>query len=179
MNQRVLCIITDGFEEIETITPVDVLRRAGADVVVASIGSFHVTGRSGITIHADGTLSDAVEQEYDLLLIPGGPGVTALRADGQAAKLARQFHDAGKYVAAICAAPTVLHDAGLLAGRRFTAHSAVQGELPDALTNDRVVVDDRIITSRGAGTALEFSLALVANLCGDAKAEEIALSILA
>lgn len=178
MNKHVLCIIADGFEEIETITPVDILRRAGAEVVMACIGSFHVTGRSGITIHADGTLADALGQDYDMLLIPGGPGVDAIRIDGRAAALAKQFHDAGKWVAAICAAPTVLADAGLLENKRFTAHTAVHGELPAALGGERVVVDGHIITSRGAGTAMEFSLTLVESLFGGEKRNEVSESIL-
>src|SRR3978361_2109459 len=99
MNPRVLCIIADGFEEIETIAPVDLLRRAGAEVVMATIAaSIHVTGRSGIVMHADAILGNVMDQDFDLLFIPGGPGVKALRADGRAAQLAQRFAQQEKFV---------------------------------------------------------------------------------
>ena len=167
MSKRVLCIITDGFEEIETIAPVDILRRAGAEVMVASLSaSIHVTGRNNITIHADGTLEAADGQEFDLLLLPGGPHVKALREDGRAARLAAGFHASGKPVAAICAAPTILHDAGLLADRRFTSHNGVRAELPAGRVDEPVVQDGQLITSQGAGTSVAFGLRLVHVLCG-------------
>lgn len=117
--------------------------------------------------------------DFDLLLIPGGAAVAALRKDGRPAALARQFVEAGKPVAAICAGPLVLEDAGLLEGKRFTAHFSAANELPGAQTGERVVEDGLIITSRGAGTALEFGLALVDRLCGEAAEEEIARAIMA
>lgn len=179
MKTRVLCLLADGFEEIETVAPVDVLRRAGLEVVLASIrGQTCLTGRSGIKIEADAVLESVNPSDFDVLFIPGGPGVHALRMDGRAARLAGQFYRDGKRVAAICAAPTVLSDAGLLEGRRFTAHFSVRDELPQMLASERVVVDGRIITARGAGTALEFGLALIAVLLGQPKAEEIARSIM-
>ena len=180
MPKRVLCLLGDGFEEIETLMPVDLLRRAGAEVVMASVmGGEFVRGRSQVTVRADARLADVRPQEFDLLLIPGGPGVKALRADGRAAKLAAEFAKAGKIVASICAGPTVLGDAGLLAGKRFTAHCSVYGELPSALASERVVEDGNLITSRGAGTALDFGLALVRRLFGEEKAKEVAESIMA
>lgn len=177
---RVLCLLVDGFEEIETIAPVDLLRRAGAEVVMASVaGPLHVTGRCSITMHADSGLEGLDTTAFDVLLIPGGPGVKALREDGRPALLAKAFASQGKVLAAICAAPTVLKDAALLEGRRFTAHFSVHVELPDVLAAERVVVDGKLITSRGAGTAIEFGLALVEQLFGAEKAREIAASIMA
>lgn len=179
MQPRVLCLLFPGFEEIETLAPVDLLRRAGADVVLASVtGDRLVTGRSQVTVQADAALADVAEQAFDLLVVPGGPGVKALRAQGRAAELVRRFARAGRPVAAICAAPTVLADAGLLAGRRYTAHFSVHDELPGALAGERVVEDGPIITSRGAGTALEFGLALVRRLWGEARAREVAAAIM-
>ena len=178
MKKRVLCLLADGFEEIEFTTPVDLLRRAGVEVVVAAIHGDAATGRSGIRIMADVSLTVMDDDAFDLLLIPGGPGVGEMRRDGRAATLARGFANSGKSVAAICAAPLVLHDAGLLAGRRFTAHRSVVDLLPDAL-NERVIVDGDLITSRGAGTALDFGLALVSRLVGDATAGKIAADIMA
>ena len=177
---RVLCVLAPGFEEIEAVAPIDILRRAGAEVVVASItGEKLLTGRSNLAVQADVLLADVQTEAFDLLLIPGGPGVKALRADGRAARLAASFVAAGKSVAAICAAPTVLADAGLLAGRRFTAHSSVHAELPAALGAERVVEDGPVVTSRGAGTAIEFGLTLARRLFGEAAATSVARAIMA
>lgn len=176
--KRVLCLLIDGFEEIETVTPVDVLRRAGAEVVIAALREKTATGRCGIRVEADVLLEETDAAGFDLLLIPGGPGVGDLRADGRAALLAKDFASAGKPVAAICAAPLVLMDAGLLAGKRFTAYPSVRPELGGG-GDDRVVVDGQIITSRGAGTALDFALALVTHLFGQAAADQVAEEIVA
>lgn len=178
--KRVLCVLAPGFEEIEAVAPIDILRRAGAEVVVASITDAKLlTGRSNIVLQADVLLADVAPEAFDLLLIPGGPGVKALRADGRPARLAAAFAAAGKSVAAICAAPTVLADAGLLDGRRFTAHSSVHAELPAALGVERVVEDGLLVTSRGAGTAIEFGLALAKRLFGEATAGGVARAIMA
>ena len=180
MKKRVLCLLVDGFEEIETITPIDLLRRAGAEVVMASLSEQKpVTGRCLVTVQADTTLAEVAGQDFDLLLIPGGPGVKSLRADGRPAQLARSYAAAGKPVAAICAAPTVLADAGLLASKRFTAHFSVHAELPQALGMEKVVEDGDVITSRGAGTALEFGLVLVRRLFGSAVEREVTEAIMA
>lgn len=177
---RVLCLLAPGFEEIETVTPVDLLRRAGAEVVVASIMSERrLMGRCLITLEANALLGELDAEAFDLLLIPGGPGVAALRADGRSATLARAYADSGKPVAAICAGPLVLEDAGLLVGKRFTAHQSVAEQLPDAEFAERVIEDGVIITSRGAGTALDFGFALVRRLFGEEKIAEIAASIMA
>ena len=179
MKKRVLCLLVTGFEEIETVAPIDLLRRAEAEVIIAALGREKlVTGRCGVTLEADTTLDEVAESEFDLLFIPGGPGVKALRTDGRPAKLAKAYAAAGKTVTAICAAPTVLADAGLLKGRRFTAHFSVHSELPGVLAEERVVKDGNLITSRGAGTAVEFGLALVAELFGKAKADEVAHAIM-
>ncbi|HEY5743849.1 MAG TPA: DJ-1/PfpI family protein, partial [Terrimicrobiaceae bacterium] len=104
MGKRVLCLLAPGFEEIETVTPIDLLRRAGAEVVVASVnGDRLLQGRSQLTLQADASLADVANEEFDLLLVPGGPGVKALRTDGRPARLAEAFHESGKFVAAICA----------------------------------------------------------------------------
>jgi 4-methyl-5(b-hydroxyethyl)-thiazole monophosphate biosynthesis len=179
MQKRVLCLLAPGFEEIETVAPIDLLRRAGAEVVIASVnGDILVKGRCEMKMQTDARLTDVAGESFDLLFIPGGPGVKLLREDGRGAKLAKTFTQLGRPVAAICAAPTVLADAGLLAGKRFTAHFSVHPELPGALADARVVKDGNLITSRGAGTAVEFGLALVRELFGEAKAAEIATAIM-
>jgi 4-methyl-5(b-hydroxyethyl)-thiazole monophosphate biosynthesis len=178
--KRVLVILGPGFEEIEALTPVDLLRRAGVEVVMASAtGEPLIKGRTGIVVQSDATLEGLDTAAFDLLLIPGGPGVQALRADGRPARIARSFVESGRPVAAICAAPTVLADAGLLVGKRYTAHFSVHQELGAAEGDERVVEDGLVITSRGAGTAVDFGFALVRRLCGRDEADEVARSIMA
>jgi 4-methyl-5(b-hydroxyethyl)-thiazole monophosphate biosynthesis len=174
----VLVPLAEGFEEIEAVTPIDLLRRAGVEVTTAALGDgIHVTGRSGITLHADTTLAAVLARDFDLLFLPGGAGVKHLRADGRVRDLVLRQHRAGRWLAAICAAPTVLHDCGLLAGRRYTAHYSVAQELPAILLDERVVTDGKITTSRGAGTGVDFGLHLVALLTSPAKSTEISKAI--
>lgn len=174
----VLVPLADGFEEIEAFAPVDLLRRAGVEVTVATLNdNSHATGRSGITTHGDATLTAVQGRAFDLVFLPGGAGVKHLRADPRVRKLVKEQHATGRWLAAICAAPTVLHDAGLLAGRRYTAHFSVANELPAILAEERVVTDGKITTSRGAGTAVEFGLHLVALLASADKAKEISKAI--
>jgi 4-methyl-5(b-hydroxyethyl)-thiazole monophosphate biosynthesis len=186
----VLAILAEGFEEIEAITPIDLLRRAGAEVTVAALDDhLTVTGRSGITVHAATTLAAVLTALppstasdsllFDCLFLPGGPGVKLLRADPRIRSLVLRYHTAGRWVSAICAAPAVLHDAGLLAGRRYTAHPSVSAELPSILADERVVADGHLLTSRGAGTSLDFGLLLVEKLFGADRAREISRSICA
>ncbi|MDX2187660.1 MAG: DJ-1/PfpI family protein [Opitutaceae bacterium] len=178
---QVLVVLPEGFEEIEAITPIDLLRRAGAVVRVAALGpEMHVPGRTAITVHTDGPLNDAdLQLEWDLIVLPGGPGVKHLRADARVGALVRRQAAADRWLGAICAAPTVLLDAGLLEGRRHTSHFSVAAELPHRLADERVVVDGKLITSRGAGTAVDFGLALVSALFGQTKEAEIRSSIMA
>jgi 4-methyl-5(b-hydroxyethyl)-thiazole monophosphate biosynthesis len=176
----VLAIIPDGFEEIEAAAPIDLLRRAGVEVTTAALGEqIHVTGRSGITLHTDTTLTAVLARDFDCIFLPGGPGVKHLRADPRVRTLVQRQHAAGRWLAAICAAPTVLHDAGLLAGRRYTAHFSVAAELSAILAHERTVADGRLLTSRGAGTALDFGLLLVEKLISSEKAREVAQAICA
>jgi len=178
MKKRVLCLLVDGFEEIETVTPVDLLRRAGIEVVIASLNRKVAIGRGGIRMESDASLSAIEPASFDLLLIPGGPGVGKFRSDGRPAALAREFAAAGKPVAAICAAPLVLMDAGLLKGRRFTAYHSVREELGGGL-DERVVVDGELITSRGPGTAIDFAMAIIVRLLGQSAADHVAEEIMA
>jgi 4-methyl-5(b-hydroxyethyl)-thiazole monophosphate biosynthesis len=176
----VLAILPEGFEELEAVAPIDLLRRAGTEVTVAALGeTIHVTGRNALTLHADTTLTAAGETLFDLLFLPGGPGVKHLRADPRVRAAVLRHDRAGRRLAAICAAPTVLHDAGLLEGRRYTAHFSVADELPAILANERVVADGRLLTSRGAGTAIDFGLFLVETLFSPEKSREVARSICA
>jgi protein deglycase len=176
----VLVILPEGFEEIETVTPVDLLRRAGVDVTVAALTeNIHVTGRSNIILHADVTLAMVGQNAYDMILLPGGPGVINLRTDPRIPGLLHRQVNEGGWIAAICAAPSVLFAAGLLEGKRYTAHFSVARELTHILAEERVVVDGKLITSRGAGTALDFGLKLIEVLISPEKAAEVAKAICA
>lgn len=176
-NPTALMLLAHGCEELEAVAPLDILRRGGVDVTVATIETNHlVTGRNAISLHADNSFSELGEQDYDLIVLPGGPGHKTLRENGAVLALLKRQYQEGRWLAAICAAPTVLHEAGLLAGRRYTGHQSIAEELPD-LADEPVVVDGKIITSRGAGTATRFGLVLVSQLVGEAKAREVAASI--
>ncbi len=179
----VLAILAEGFEEIEATTPIDLLRRAGVEVTVAALADgIHVTGRCGVTMHADTTLTAVLatpDRKFDCLFLPGGPGVKLLRADPRVRELVRRQHEGQRWLAAICAAPTVLHDAGLLAGRRYTAHFSVAAELTGILAQERTVTDGNLLTSRGAGTAVDFGLLLVEKLVSAEKAREVHAAICA
>lgn len=176
----VLVPLAEGFEEIETLAPVDLLRRAGAEVTMAALAEgIHVTGRTGVTVHADTTLAAVLDRDFDCLFLPGGPGTKLLRADPRVIALVRRQDAGARWLAAICAAPTVLLDAGVLGDRRHTAHFSVHAELPARLADERAVADGNLLTSRGAGTAIDFGLLLVEKLFTPEKAREIAASICA
>lgn len=173
-----LVLLFPGVEEVEAVAPIDLLRRAGCEVVTATpTTTTSVTGRSAITLVADSTLEKIGGATFDALVLPGGPGVQELRKDPAVADVIRRHHAGGRMLAAICAAPTLLADAGLLAGVRHTAHPSVVTELREAYPGAVVVRDGRILTSRGAGTALEFSLALIAALVSPTAADVVAAAI--
>jgi 4-methyl-5(b-hydroxyethyl)-thiazole monophosphate biosynthesis len=175
--KRVLCILETGFEEIEAITPVDLLRRAGVEVVMVGVSSREVVGKCGIRVTADALLGAVSGDDFDALFLPGGPAVMELRKNSDVIDLIRSFHSGGKLIAAICAAPLLLKDAGLIDGKRITAHFSTAGELPGN-TGERLVFDGEFLTSRGAGTAMEFGLAFVEALCGKDVAKEVGEAVM-
>jgi 4-methyl-5(b-hydroxyethyl)-thiazole monophosphate biosynthesis len=176
-----LVLLAPGFEEIEAIAPIDILRRAGVAVTTVAVGSsLEVVGGHDITVKADKLLSDH-RTSADLVVVPGGGGGSkAIAASPEAAELILRHARAEALVAAICAAPAVvLHPLGLLKGKAFTCYPGMEARVEGArFSADRVVVDSRLITSRGAGTANEFALALVAALVGTVKAAELKDAIL-
>ena len=176
-NKRVLVIVFDGVEEIEALAPVDLLRRAGIETTIASFnGETLVHGRNGITFSADLPLSATDTNSFDAIFLPGGPGVFELIDDEKIHAILRQNAQSNRLTAAICAAPKVLAAAGLLDSLRATSHASVRDDLPNP-SDQAVVEDSNIITSQGAGTAIEFALALVAKLVSAVKADEVAASI--
>jgi 4-methyl-5(b-hydroxyethyl)-thiazole monophosphate biosynthesis len=167
---RVLVPLAQGFEEIEAVTVVDLLRRAGIEVHTASLDGPQVTGSHGIALQTDIALDAAVASDYDMIVLPGGmPGAEHLKNDPRVVSLLRRFAADDRYTAAICAAPSVLAHAGLLderAATSFPGFLTVDSAPGIRLREDPVVVDGKVVTSRGAGTAMEFGLALVELLEG-------------
>jgi 4-methyl-5(b-hydroxyethyl)-thiazole monophosphate biosynthesis len=180
-SKRVLVLFAQGFEEIETVTVIDVLRRAGLEVTTASASPQPVQGGHGIGVAADRDLDGLDPGVYDALVLPGGmENARTLAADDRYQSLIRRAHEKGLLLGAICAAPVALEAAALLTGRTFTSHPSVEAELPAAgYRTDRVVRDGDLVTSRGPGTALEFALALVARLLGPSRSDEVAAPMLA
>jgi protein deglycase len=182
MSKKVLVPIADGSEEIESVAIIDVLRRAGADVTVASVNDLQVTCSRGVRITADVLIADCVEKNYDLIALPGGiPGAENLRDSSVLTEiLTKQARD-GRYYAALCAAPqVVLAHHGLIGNKKVTGHPLFVDHIMNKSDVDsRVVVDDNLITSRGPGTAIEFALKLVELLYGEEKARETAAPMLA
>lgn len=183
MKKNVLVPVADGTEELEAVAIVDVLRRAGANVTLASVtGNPRITASRGVVIVADTLIADCVETQYDLVVLPGGmPGAEHLRDSTDLIRILSRQRDEARLYGAICASPAVvLEPHGLLAGRQATCHPDFVDRLSDrAKAESRVVVDGNCITSRGPGTAVEFALALVERLYGRDKREEVAGPMLA
>jgi len=168
-----LILLTKGFEEIEAITVIDVLRRAGIEVTVAGIKD-NVEGAHKIKIIPDKTFSNAFKDTdcYDAVILPGGPGHKDLMTNDEVIKLIKEFNNKNKIVAAICASPAVLGRAGVLEGRKATIYPGMEQAIPKAV-DERVVMDNNIITSKGPGTAMIFALKLVEELVGESMAEKL------
>lgn len=177
-----VCIFfADGLEEIEGLTVVDMLRRAGIDISIVSImGSTHIMGAHQIGIEADALFEEMDFDPVRMFVLPGGlPGTTHLAEYEPLGRLLTQAADGGKELAAICAAPSVLGKLGLLKGRRATSYPGWEKYLTGALCQtDRVVIDGQFITSRGMGTAIEFSAALIDRLRGPGEGARIMEAIM-
>ncbi len=167
---KVLVPLAQGCEEIEAITIVDVLRRADLDVVTAGLTKDCVKGAHGVCICPDMGLDQALEGNFDMVVLPGGlPGTDNLEADPRITGILKDMAGAGKFIGAICAAPRVLANAGLLDGKRATGYpGCIDGGKYPALTCTGAAVerDGKVITSRGPGTAMDFALAIVETLLG-------------
>lgn len=179
MSKKVLVAIADGIEELEAVTIIDVLRRAKADVTVASVGSKQVTASRGVRLVADILIADCAKEVYDLIVLPGGmPGAEHLRDSKALIELLKAQAKSGRYYAAICASPAVvLNHHGFLDNKKATCYPSMLSQLSD-IGEGKVVVDGNCITSQGPGTALQFALKLVEILFGKEKAEEVAKAML-
>lgn len=181
MEKRVSVFLADGFEEIEGLTVVDLLRRAGVIVTTVSVtGESLIHGAHGINVQADKLFDEVNYEEQDMAVLPGGmPGTLHLGEHEGVKTVLEQFYGAGKYIAAICAAPSVLGKYGMLKGRKATSYPGFEEALVGAeYVYDSVAVDDFVITSRGMGTAIEFSLVLIEKLIDAQKAEELKKAII-
>jgi len=180
MSKKVLVPLAPGFEEIEAITSIDVLRRAGIEVVTVSLNSIDVKGAHNIPIIADKRIKQIKIEEFDGILLPGGmPGAKNLKENSQILKFVRQINENKLMVAAICAAPMVLETAGILENINATSYPSFKKEVPSCnYKEERVVKDGNIITSRGAGVALEFALEVVEYLEGKKVKEDLIDSML-
>jgi len=174
---KVLVPLAEGCEELEAVTIIDLLRRAAIDVVVAGLQPGIVKASRGTMLVPDCTLDVALLESFDMVVLPGGmPGMTHLRDDMRIVSLLQKMARDGKYTCAICAAPVVLAEAGLLKGRTVTSYPGFveRMNLPDTTFSDEAVVKDgKVITSRGPGTAMDFSLELIETLLGRARRDEV------
>lgn len=176
MKKSVLVLLADGFEEIEAITVIDILRRGRLDVKIAGVGKPVIKGAHDVTIKADIEIS-ACKDVPDAIVLPGGmPGVNNLSASGETNDLIKRTYEKGGIVAAICAAPSyVLAPTGILRGKKATCYPGCEDLLKGKATfvDKKVVIDGNIITSKGPGTAFDFALKIVEMLIGESTKEEI------
>ena len=177
---RIAVFFAEGYEEIEALTVVDVCRRCGIEIDMVSITEEkQVRGAHGIFVEMDRTYAQADFEQYDMLVLPGGgDGTKNLEACGPLMEQVDAFGAAGKYVAAICAAPSILGHRGILKGKRACCYPGFESHLTGAqIVKEPAAVDGNVITSRGMGTAIDFALEIAAAFCGREKAEELAQAI--
>jgi len=177
---KVAVILADGFEEVEAMAVVDVLRRAEIETVIAGLHDGHITSARKVKVIPDTVIDTVKPDDFDMIVLPGGqPGSDNLNADVRVKELIKSFSLKGKLTGAICAAPYVLANAGVLKGKRVTSYPTYKDRLGGAVYEEKTVVSDgNVLTSRGAGTALNFGLAIVERLMGREKAQTIKESML-
>ncbi len=173
---KTVMLLGTGFEPLEAVAPCDILRRGGVEVVLASIGEPLVTAGHGIRLMADCTLDAVNADDVEMVILPGGlGGVKAILSSGEALAFVRRVYERGGYVAAICAAPTILAAMHILEGKRATCYPGMEGQMAGAKMQPcGTVRDGNILTGRAAGSAEEFGLMLLAALRGDAAAKRVA-----
>lgn len=172
---RALVVLAKGFEEIEALTAVDVLRRGGVEVVTAAIGgSLDVEAAHGVTVRADALFADAGGGEYDVVLLPGGPGTDLLLESEALMERLRRQRDEERLIAAICAAPLVLVKAGVLDDEKVTCYPTCSLDLDRPCTAVPVVADGLIITGQAPGAAMLFALVVLQALIGEGPARRVA-----
>lgn len=172
----VYILLGNGFEEIEAIAPCDILRRAGIEVQLVGLNGYEITGGHGICIHADITIDRLDLDEIEMIVLPGGMGgVASIKANEFAIRAIQYAWNSGRYVAAICAAPTILSELGITDYRKVTCYPGLENNLQYAIyqSNSSIVADGMLLTSAGPGTAYDFGLMLVEVLKGTVRAQEV------
>ncbi|MFH1837650.1 MAG: DJ-1 family glyoxalase III [Candidatus Omnitrophota bacterium] len=177
MKKKALIVLARGFEETETVIPIDVLRRSGVDVTIAGVGSKTVTGAHNITIYCEKELNEC-EDDYDVVILPGGmPGAENLAGSMKLKSIISETISRKKIIAAICASPTiVLAPMGILDGKKATCYPGMEKSFSSKIffIDENVVKDGNILTSKGPGTALSFALKIAESLVGKDKSDMIA-----
>ncbi len=178
---RVLIPLAQGCEELEAVTVIDLLRRADIEVLTAGLDTHPVIASRGVVLIPDTDLEQVLDEDFDMIVLPGGlPGADNLDNDPRIHQLLRRMQDEDKYTAAICAAPKVLANAGLLAGRQATSYPGFIDamDLPSTrVLEQAVVIDGKVITSRGPGTAIDFALTLIGQLAGPEVRDSVETSL--
>ncbi len=178
--KKIGVFFAEGYEEIEALTVVDICRRCGLEVDMVSVTErLIVKGSHGISVQMDKCLLQTDFQDYSMLVLPGGmPGTKNLEAQEGLMAQVDAFYAQGKYIAAICAAPSIFGHRGILRGRKACCYPGMEGHLEGAqVTEGPVAISDNVITSRGMGTAIDFALAIAGALCGEEKAQQMAEAV--
>lgn len=180
MSKKLLVFLANGLEEIEAISSIDILRRAGLDVTTVTLSEKTVHGSHDIDIIADESIDNLVISDFDGIVFPGGlPGATNLRDDDRIIKIVQDFNKKDKLIAAICAAPMILDKAGILEGRKFTMHPGEEENVKHKSEGTRTMVDGNIITGIASGAAIEFAYRIVEKLLGKDKVEQVNKGVIA
>ncbi len=181
MSKKAAIILAPGYEELEAVAVIDMLRRAGVDIKIVALEEGPVPSARDVKIVPDVIFDEIKDEKFDLVVLPGGIDSTErLSKDERVVSLLKRQLDEERMIGAICAAPTVLDKHGLSEGKTITCHPVCQEAVKNSrLSQDRVVTDGLLITSKGPGTALEFALKLVERLCGREKMEEVNKGVLA
>lgn len=177
---NILIPLAQGFEEIEAVTNIDVLRRAGLKVITVGIGGSQIEGDHGIKIETDTVISEVEADDFDAVVLPGGmPGAANLRDSNELRTIIKKLNQQKKLCAAVCAAPIVLYAAGILDGKDATSYPGFGKDMSQCnYLEDRVVIDENIITARGPGVAMEFALTIVEYLLDKESKNELEKSML-
>ena len=179
----VYIFLADGFEEIEALTQVDYLRRAGIDITTLGIDKEFITGSKGITVKADMTIENVNADDATMIILPGGlMGVEGISTSKRAVEIIKKAYQNNTYIAAICAAPTILANLGMLKGKKCVCYPSMQTELEEnggIVCDEAVAVDGKIITARAAGASEEFAFAIIELLKGKEDAQKVRVSICA
>jgi 4-methyl-5(b-hydroxyethyl)-thiazole monophosphate biosynthesis len=182
MEKKILVPVADGIEMVEALSIVDVFRRAGVQVDIASVNDRVITSSHNVQITADMTIDECVDTQYDLIALPGGlPGAENLKNSEVLIEILKRHNEANRLYGAICASPAVvLQHHGLLEGKKATGHPLFVADLSQRVdSSEKVVMDKNCVTSRGAGTAIDFSLELLGMVMGDEKKREVAKAMVA